>query len=155
MIAASKLKGLDVASAELMGKPSIGAHYEREDYRSHRLDQGARCAICGARATDAHHVVNRSRCRGFTVDTPLGMFVTLSPLFALCRKCHIDIHDHARYGIEWEWREERYAEEWWSGHTLARICPAGSEFLFQEGCYAVTDRKTGGILRIGGQACSS
>ena len=155
MIQARQLKGLDARSAELMGKPSIGAHYTREDYRAHKLDQGARCTLCGKPATDAHHVVPRGHSRGFTVDTPLGQFVTLTPLFALCRACHRDIHDRARYQITWRWKEERYQQEWWDGHTLGRICPAGSPWLFQQGSYYVTDKETGKTVSVGAEGGAS
>lgn len=145
-----KRLGIPRDRADLMGKPSIGAHYEREDYRSHKLDDDARCVICGRRATDAHHVVPRSTVRGYTVDTPLGMFVCLSPLFALCRECHHDIHMRARYQIRWEWKAEQYRQEWENGHTLAHICRPGNSFLFQEGCYIVKDAKTGKEFEVRG-----
>ena len=138
-----KRLGVSFERLELMGKPSIGAHYEREDYASHKLDEGARCVICGRKATDAHHVVPRSTLRSFIVETPLGQFVTLSPLFALCRECHDGFHAQSRYRVRWEWKERRYADEWADGHTLAHICPPGSIFLLQEGRYVIKDRRTG------------
>lgn len=144
-----KRLGVSAERVELMGKPSLGAHYEREDYRSHKLDDGARCVFCGRPATDAHHVVPRSTLRGYLVETPLGKFVTLSPLFALCRDCHNDLHMRARYHIRWEWKSDQYAEEWENGHTLAHICPAGSSFLFQQGRYVVTDKKRGEEFEVG------
>ena len=138
-----QLNGLDSRSAELMGKPSLGCHYEREDYRSHKLNEGARCVVCGRKATEAHHVVPRGHARGFTVNTPFGKFVVLTPLFALCRECHDGFHGGARYQVKWAWKAPRYQEEWWAGHTLAHICTPGSEFMHQEGYYVLTDKKTG------------
>lgn len=138
-----KRTGINRQRLELMGKPHIGAHYEREDYRTNKLDDGARCAFCGRPATDSHHVVPRSTVHAYTVDTPLGRFVTMSPLFALCRECHDDIHSRRRYAIEWVWEAEQYREEWENGHTLAHICPPASSFLFQQGHYLLTDNFTG------------
>ena len=147
---ASQLMGLSVRVAELMGKPHIGCHYEREDYRSHKLDEGARCALCGRKATDAHHIVPRSKARGFTVNTPIGKFVVMTPLFALCRSCHNDFHAGARYEVSWEWKDEQYKEEWWNGHTLAHICWPHFDFLWQEGRYVLRDKKTGEVRVLNG-----
>lgn len=139
----SQLAGLDSRSVELMGKPHLGCHYEREDYRAHKLNEGARCAVCGRVAQDAHHLVPRGHATGFTVNTPLGKFVVLTPLIALCRSCHDGFHGGARFQVEWVWKDEQYQEEWWSGHTLAHICRPHDGFLFQEGYYVLTDKKTG------------
>ena len=97
--------GIGADRFELLGKPSLGAYYARADYRSHRLLDGARCVICGRPATDAHHVVPRSTTKGVEVSTPHGPRKLLSPLFALCRDCHRDIHDRARYRVVWVWSD--------------------------------------------------
>lgn len=149
-----KRLGVSINRLELMGKPHIGAHYEREDYRTNRLDEGARCVICGRIATDSHHLVPRSVLRGYTVDTPLGRFVTMSPLFALCRTCHKDIHDRGRYNFEWRWTKKQYVDEWHNGHTLAHVCRPGSDFLFQEGYYLMTDKLTGTTRKLKGDTWS-
>lgn len=134
-----QLGGLSRISAELMGKPHIGAHYENSSVNSHRKDENARCAICGMRATEAHHVVPKGKTLGFTVNTPLGAFSCKTPLFALCRRCHEKFHKH-EYEVEWCWNTEQYEEEWWDGHTLAHICRPHSEFLYQEGYYLFRDK---------------
>ena len=151
ILTTKQLRGLDSRNAELLGKPSLGAHYEREDYTSHKLDEGAQCVVCGRPATDAHHVVHRKTARGWTMNTPLGKFVLLSPLFALCRECHDGFHGGARFKIEWEWKSEAYMDEWWQGHTLAHVCNQGSNFLLQEGEYLLTDKKTGEVRKLGGR----
>ena len=138
-----KRLGISKQRLELMGKPHIGAYYEREDYKTNRLKEGARCAICGKPATESHHVVPRSTVHAYTLDTPLARFVVMSPLFALCRGCHDDIHKRGRYAIEWVWEREQYREEWENGHTLAHICRPANEFLFQQGHYLLTDNFTG------------
>lgn len=148
MPTSEQLHGTSARIAELMGKPHIGAHYEREDYRSHALDEGARCVVCGRAAVDAHHVVPRGQASGFTVNTPLGRFVVLSPLIALCRRCHDGMPsgyklDRPRYELCWVWKSEQYEQEWWSGHTLAHICRPHDGFLWQEGHYLLTDKVTG------------
>ena len=143
-----KRLGISLERLELMGKPSLGAHYESADCKSHKLDEGARCVICGRKATDAHHVVPRSTLHAYTVETPLGNFRTLSPLFALCRECHEGFHSQARYHVSWEWKSDQYREEWENGHTLANICPPGSSFLFQEGHFVLKDKKTGRVFDL-------
>lgn len=145
-----KQLGISLERLELMGKPSLGAHYERMTYSAHKLDDGARCVICGRKATDAHHIVPRSTIHAYTVDTPLGKFTALSPLFALCRECHDGFHTQARYHVSWKWRSDQYREEWENGHTLAHICPPGSSFLLKEGCYVLKDKKTGRVFELGG-----
>ena len=143
MISTKQLKGLDYPRAELLGKPSIGAHYTREDYRAYHLDENARCVVCGRRAEHAHHVVHRKTARGWTVDTELGRFTVLSPLFALCHECHENFHGGSRYTARWEWADKQYMTEWWNGHTLAHICAPGNDFLKQEGHFVLVDKKTG------------
>lgn len=138
--------GVSPTNAELMGKPHLGAFYRREDYRSHAMLEGARCAVCGRPATNVHHVVARSKAHGFTVDTPLGRFVALSPLFALCGSgtagCHGRFHS-LRYVVRWEWDDEDYKEAWWDGRTLARVCSPHDRVLFTMGRYVLVDTKTG------------
>lgn len=158
ILTATQLNGTNSRIAELMGKPHVGAFYMKENYRTHTLMEDAKCCVCGSPAVDAHHVVPRGQAYGFTVNTPLGRFVTLSPLFAVCRRCHNSFPsghslEPSRYSVEWVWRDGRYQEEWWSGHTLSHVCRPHSPFLWQEGFYVVHDRE-GADFEIGGNDVS-
>ena len=133
-----KALGISQDRIELMGKPHLGAHYTAEDYRRYALDENARCAVCGRRATDVHHVVRRSTIHSWTVNTPIGRFVAMSPLFALCRGCHEKFHQ-VQLDVTWEWNDEDCREAWESGDILAHVCPPGHERIFDYGHYILTD----------------
>ena len=140
------LSGTALKVAELMGKPHIGCRYRREDYRSHGLLDGARCAVCGSLADDAHHVVPRGRASGFTLNTPLGRFVLMSPLFAVCRNCHDGFAsgfklDAPRFEVSWVWDTD--SEPWWSGRLLAHGWQPHDHRLFDMGHYALLDAELG------------
>lgn len=139
-----QLHGLSLRQAELFGKPHIGASYLYDSVYANLLDYDAQCTVCGQRACNSHHVVPR-RIKSWTLNTPLGSFKLLSPLFALCGSgttgCHGEFHGGARYEVEWQWKSEQYQEEWWGGHTLSHICRPHDKFLFQQGFYLVKDKR--------------
>lgn len=140
--------GLSLERAELYGKPSLGACYTRFDARSHRLDDMARCCICGAMATNAHHwppLGMGGGGRQFTLRTPVGRFVLLPPLFAVCGNgnasgCHKAWHD-GLIEVEWAWDDDSYRMQWWDG-TLLKPKPPGG-WLFGFGCYRFRDARNG------------
>ena len=135
------LCGLPLKTAELYGKPHIGCHYERFDAKSHRRDEGARCAVCGRPATNAHHVPALSHGRSFNLRSPLGCFVLLPALVAVCGSgttgCHGALHGRETE-IEWVWDDDCYANAWWSGELLAHGYAANSPRLYQHGLWRIT-----------------
>lgn len=133
------LRGLSVEAASKFGMPNVGAHYEGRGVRSNRLDDGALCAFCRARATNAHHVPSvgmGSRNAKFQLH-----HWTLKPaLIALCGSgttgCHGDCHS-GLMRIEWEWDDDETAEAWWTGELMRDVKP-GSPELFEYGCWVMT-----------------
>lgn len=138
-----QLRGLSYPVAELYGKPSIGAHYTAFDLNRHKLDQMAPCTICGRMADNAHHWPPKSK-RAFTLMTPVGQFVLLPPLFAVCGSgttgCHGDWHRRL-IDVEWVWDEERFRDAWWDGTLLKKWKPG--DWLFEYGRYRFTDTRGG------------
>ena len=138
-----QLRGLPYKTAELYGKPSIGAGYTGFDLNRHRLDLYARCCICGAWASNAHHWPQRSK-RAFTLGTPIGQFVLLPPLFAVCGSgttgCHGDWH-RGLIEVEWIWDDEDSQEAWWDGSFLRKYSPG--DWLFKYGGYVFRDKRDG------------
>ena len=137
------LRGLSYPTAELYGKPCIGAHYTAFDLNKHRVDHMARCCICGGMASNAHHWPPRSK-RSFTLRTPYGQFVLLPPLFAVCGSgttgCHGDWHRRL-IEVEWVWDFEEMQESWWDGTLLKRHAPG--DWLFEHGRYLFHDKRNG------------
>lgn len=135
----SQLQGLSLDKAQLFGMPCVGSHYTAEDYRRYALNENACCVICGEKATNSHHVVPKGVARSFLLKTPIGQFVLLSPLFALCGSgstgCHDKFHKHI-LEARWEWYDDRLAERWWNGKIPAGCFP-GSERLFELGRYVI------------------
>lgn len=146
-IRASQLHGLDYRTAELMGKPHIGAFFARDDAKSNRLCEDARCVVCGRGAANSHHVVPLSKLRSWDLKTPLGIFVLKSPLFAVCGSgttgCHDGFHGGARYRAAWVWDTEKDMDDWWSGWTLAHGFTCNDERLFRQGRYVISDLMAG------------
>lgn len=142
-----QLGGLDYRTAELMGKPHIGAFYQHDDAKSHKLERGAPCMICHRGATNAHHVVPLSKCRSFDLKSVYGVFVLKSPLFAVCGTgttgCHNGFHGGARYRVAWVWDSQVDQDNWWNGWTLAHGIAPHDPRLFDQGCYVITDIRSG------------
>lgn len=150
----SQLRGLDYRSAELFGKPHVGAFYERDDSKTNRLLEGSRCVVCGRQATNSHHVVPLGKARSWDLHTERGIFVLKSPLFAVCGSgtmgCHDGFHGGALYTVRWIWDRLEFLERWWSGWTLAHGFDSNDQRLFEQGCYEVTDRKSGHEWKVRG-----
>ena len=139
------LRGFSLEHAELYGKPHLGAHYTRFDAKSHTLDEGACCAICGKPATNVHHIAHLKWGRCFPLRTPWGTHVLLPSLMAVCGSgttgCHGAIHD-GRISVRWVWSDDLAAQGWWEGELL-RAFEAHSSVLFDYGYYLVErDGKT-------------
>lgn len=138
----SLLRGLPLRAAEKFGKPCVGAHYAGRGVRANRLDADARCAVCGATATNSHHeppVGMGGRNARFTLHG-----TELRPaLIALCGSgttgCHGMVHG-GLLRIEWEWDDDRHAAAWWRGDLLGM-----GDGLYEMGAWAVYGR--GGLIK--------
>ena len=143
------LRGLSVQTADKYGKPCVGAYYAGRGIRTNRLEEGACCCICGARATNSHH------------EPPVGMgggrgafrlhgHEMRPALFALCGSgttgCHGAVHS-GRYRIRWQWDTEKDAAEWWAGDMPDAMYQGGEE-LYWHGEWVITDRAGTEIRRI-------
>ena len=125
----SLLCGLSVEAAECFGKPHLGCHYVRDDTKSNRLDEQARCASCGKRAESSHHeppLGMGGRNRQLLLRTPMGIHVLKPALIALCGSgttgCHGKRH-HGELPIRWVWERDEHAALWWSGELLKQFAP--------------------------------
>lgn len=143
---AGLLRGWPKERAELYGKPHLGARYTHDT--AYEPTQ-ARCAVCGRRACNCHHVARRSWGKTFRLVTPNGVWELHSPLFALCGSgttgCHGKFHDGGLHA-EWVWRTWAAEEAWWSG-SLLREFPPHSPDLYEFGYWAITDRYGNEIIR--------
>lgn len=143
---AGLLRGWPKERAELYGKPHLGA---RCTHGAAYEPTQARCAVCGRRACNCHHVARRSWGKTFRLVTPNGVWELRSPLFALCGSgttgCHGKFHDGG-LRAEWVWRTGAAEEAWWSG-TLLREYPPHSPDLYMFGYWAITDRYGNEIIR--------
>ena len=105
MIQMHQLRGLSIERAELYGKPHVGAHYTKGT-RYERTQ--ARCCVCGGNATNCHHVIPRGRGQEFALQTPNGLWLLKSPLFAVCGSgttgCHNGFHGGAFLKAKWVWK---------------------------------------------------
>lgn len=137
-----QLRGLSLECASLYGMPNVGTRYERDDTDSNRLEDGAVCARCGARATNSHHEPPRSKGRSFVLATKMGRFVLKPALIALCGSgttgCH-GLRHSGRLKIRWEWDSDEIAEKWWSGYWLSHGYHANSVRLFDLGKYVFSE----------------
>lgn len=135
------LCGLSLQTAELYGKPHVSCHYDRFDAKSHKRDEGAVCVACGRRAANAHHVPALSHGRSFNLRSPLGCFVLLPALFAVCGSgttgCHGAFHARA-FKAEWAWDDDYAAMAWWSGDMLAHGYESNDPRLYRHGCWRIT-----------------
>lgn len=122
---ARQLRGLSIEWASCYGMPHLQAHYEGSKVTSHKLDEGAWCAVCGRPATNVHHHPPRSK-GNFTLVTPNGTWELKPSLIALCGSgttgCHGKVHQ-GLVRIAWEWDSDEDAEDWWSGRTLMELEP--------------------------------
>lgn len=119
---ASMLRGLSVEKASMFGAPHVGAYYSGAGVNTHKLQDGARCAICGRKATNAHHAPAKGTAPYWGMQTDWGLFMLKPALIALCgsgtRGCHGDVHN-GRASLRWEWADDEAAESWFSGRLLS------------------------------------
>lgn len=150
----SVLGGLPYNVAKSFGMPHIGCEYRGSGVNTLRIEEGARCAICGRRATNAHHEPPKGmggRNSSFTLRTSRGLF-TLKPAgFALCGSgttgCHYDRH-RGLWLPEWFWDNSLVKESWWSGYLLSRGIKPHSPELYEYGCWKFLDADKNVILGV-------
>ena len=139
------LRGTPYQVAECYGKPHIRCHYTGNGVNSHKLDEGALCAICGTKATNAHHWPPKGRCQTFTLNG-----VTMKPaLIALCGSgtvgCHGEWHA-GRFRALWKWDCDDAAREWWEG-GFCGLAPHDPH-IYRFGCWELYDLKEGRIWQV-------
>lgn len=137
---ARTLRGRSAEAFALLGKPCVGARYlGRGD--AHRLDEGARCVLCGRPASNAHHHPPKGLGGGsFRLSTPKGEFALRPPLLAVCgcgnaSGCHRLLHS-GRAGVRWEWDAEEFERMWLDGSLVEGREP-NSPGLFAFGRYVI------------------
>lgn len=147
MIHMSQLRGLSIDKAEIYGKPHIGARYVGNRYER---TQGF-CCICGRPATNCHHVIPRGR-GDFAMQTPEGVQLLRSPLFAVCGSgttgCHNGFHGGAFLQAKWVWNSPIYRDAWWSGELLRMYEPHSIE-LYQFGHWEIRDSRNNKTIKRG------
>lgn len=149
MIQMYQLRGLSIERAELYGKPHVGAHYTKGT-RYERTQ--ARCCVCGGNATNCHHVIPRGRGQEFALQTPNGLWLLKSPLFAVCGSgttgCHNGFHGGAFLKAKWVWKSPVYQDAWWSGELLEVYEPHSPD-LYEYGHWAIKDSRNDRTIEIG------
>ena len=132
MLTREQLHGWSYDKASLMGLPNIGAKYVTA--RRYKLTTDT-CAVCGARATNVHHIVPKRN--GYTFA--LHNHELRSPLIALCGSgttgCHGLFHSGKLKAV-WEWNSEEYERQWWSGELIDRH-GAHSQAFFKYGNWTI------------------
>ena len=141
----SKLRGLQSFKAECYGKPHISCYYKSDGVNTHRIEQGAECAICGRPATNAHHWPPKGTAPLFTLND-----VKLKPaLIALCGDgttgCHGAWHA-GRFDALWKWDCDELAEEWWES-GFCGLAPH-DPMLYKFGCWELYDMQEGRIWQV-------
>lgn len=141
----SQLRGVPYEVAELYGKPHLGARYRSSSVKSNRLEEGAVCQVCGAKATNSHHIAPLGMGGGgrvFPLQTPMGLHMLKPSLMAVCgfgnaSGCHGRIHQ-GEVNVRWVWDSDEFAERWWNGDFLRHMWPHGV-WLWEYGCYEISD----------------
>lgn len=136
------LHGAPYERASLYGMPHIGSLYQG---RSARLEEGARCAVCGMPATNSHHMAPKGMGGGgstFELRTVRGVFILRSPLMALCGSgctgCHgLFPPQGSELSVRWAWDDEETEAMWWSGRLLSYGIEPHSPGLYLLGRYEI------------------
>ena len=140
IVDSSVLNGISYAKAANYGMPNIGCHYCTSYVNSHWLDEGARCAVCGKPATNAHHEPAKGTSSTWTMKTPYGSFQLNPSLVALCGSgttgCHGKRHN-GRISFQWVWDDQAMEELWFNGFMLSRKRMEHSPDLYEWGHWEV------------------
>ncbi|WP_077597848.1 hypothetical protein [Olsenella urininfantis] len=134
------LRGMTVTGAEKMGKPHFGAYYAGSGVRTNRLVRGARCAVCGAPATNSHHEPQVGMGGG-RASLPLAGHGLRPALIALCGSGTTGCHGMVHAGllrIAWEWDGD--GSDWWEGRLPGDLYEGNAAGLYGLGCWVVRDR---------------
>lgn len=135
------LGGMSMDKATQYGAPHVGGYYSGEGVNTHKLKEGARCAVCGRRATNVHHEPKKGTSPYWGMQTDWGVFLLKPALIALCGSgttgCHGDVHA-GRVKLRWEWADDDTAERWFTGDLLAHGYEPHDEHFLDMGRWAVT-----------------
>lgn len=143
MLSMNQLDGLSVDDAKRYGLPHFGAYYARENVDANRLVSNAKCVVCGKRAHHSHHWPPKGRGRHYTMETPIGMFVLMPSLFAVCPWCHDRWHMH-QLTADWEWFSPEGWDRWFAGEILRNPqFPPHSKELYRLGQWVLNDLERG------------
>ena len=150
-----------MARADILGygMPHIGCRYTRDDVAATAFDDDwVPCAVCGATATNRHHLpprgkhsaidpeTGRKRPGALLLMTTWGRFVLKPALIALCGSGTTGCHHlwHAReVEIAWAFDSPEYEGRWLDGYLLAHGMAPHSEELYGIGCWRFHDKRTG------------
>lgn len=124
------------------GMPHIHAFYSGKGVNTHRLEDTALCAVCGRRATNAHHCPPK----GSVGTIWLNGHVLRPALIAVCGSgttgCHDGFHGGAWLSCRWEWDSKESMESWWAGELLQEYCPHDLR-LYGLGRHVLSDKRSG------------
>ena len=134
MVSADVLSGWTLRDASCCGMPHHGAYYTADDIRRYRMEDGARCLVCGKPAKHVHHEPEKRL--SFTMRTKWGWFVLKPALIALCPDCH-RLRSNKRIWIDWVWNDGEHEERWFDGHLLAHGYLAHSKRLYELGKWEI------------------
>ena len=136
------LGGISMDKATQYGAPHVGGFYSGEGVNTHKLKEGARCAVCGRRATNVHHEPQKGTSPYWGMQTDWGVFLLKPALIALCGSgttgCHGDVHA-GRVKLRWEWADDETAERWFTGDLLAHGYEPHDEHFREMGRWTVTE----------------
>ena len=150
-----------MARADILGygMPHIGCRYTRDDVAATAFDDDwVPCAVCGATATNRHHLpprgkhsaidpeTGRKRPGALLLMTTWGRFVLKPALIALCGSGTTGCHHlwHAReVEIAWAFDSPEYEGRWLDGYLLAHGMAPHSEELYGIGCWHFHDKRNG------------
>lgn len=140
----SVLNGISYEKAVNYGMPNIMAHYETSYVNSHKLDEGARCVLCGKPATNAHHEPQKGTTSAWTMKTLYGSFSLRPSLIALCGSgttgCHGKRHN-GRVSFQWIWDDEAMEALWFNGFLLSKGVKPHSQELLEWGHWEVFEKE--------------
>lgn len=135
------LNGLSYDRASLYGMPHIHC-------TPHGIE--GRCAICGRRATEKHHMAPKGTGAKYLTFTAGETVIRMeSALVALCHRCHDKFKPQGtEYEVNWYWKDQRSANLFWSGALFEKGITPHSEDLYEYGFYIFRSngRVMGGVF---------
>lgn len=137
MIDSKLLKGFSVDRAICYGMPHIGCHYESSSVNSHKLNENALCAVCGAPAVHAHHEPPKGMGAG-SAYFKIGEHKLRPSLIALCENCHYDRHSKG-LKIRFKLNDDETTNRWLQGELLDKGITPHSPEIYEYGYWVIYD----------------